>query len=94
MKFGNLIKELREKKDISQRQFAILLDITPTYLSKIERGEFSPPSEDVIKRMAEKLDYDADKLLSYADKVDAELLNIIKSDPHKYGVLLRKMAKK
>lgn len=94
MEFGNLIKKLREDKGYSQRQFALLIDITPTYLSKIERAEFNPPSEEVIKKMAEKLDYDADKLLSYADKVDDDLLKIIKSNPEKYANILRTMAKK
>ena len=48
--FGEKIRILREAKGISQRQLAMQLDITPTYMSKIERGEFQPPSEEVIKK--------------------------------------------
>lgn len=92
--FGDIIKELREEQGISQRQFAIKLNITPTYLSKIERGEFPPPSEEVIKKMADLLNYDINDLLAYADKVDSELLAIIQSSPQKYAGLLRKWAKK
>jgi transcriptional regulator with XRE-family HTH domain len=92
--FGILIKKLREEKDMSQRQFAIKLDITPTYMSKIERGEFAPPSEAVIKNMAQILGYDSDILLSYADKVDSELLSIIKTKPELYAAILRERAKK
>ncbi|MEQ1704782.1 MAG: helix-turn-helix transcriptional regulator [Rickettsiales bacterium] len=92
--FGDIIKVLREEHEISQRQFAMKLDITPTYLSKIERGEFPPPSEEVIKRMAHLLDYDTDELLAYADKVDSELLAIIQSAPQRYAGLLRKWAQK
>lgn len=92
--FGERIKELREKKGISQRQFALALDITPTYMSKIERSEFSPPSEAVVKRMAIMLDVDCDELLSYADKVDSELLSIIKNETTKYAALLRQWSKK
>lgn len=94
MTFGEKVKKLREKKGISQRQFALALDITPTYMSKIERGEFSPPSEEVIKNMAILLDVDSDELLSYANKVDSELLDIIKNEPTKYAALLRQWAKK
>jgi transcriptional regulator with XRE-family HTH domain len=94
MTFGEQIKKLREKKGYSQRQFAIALDITPTYMSKIERGEFSPPSEEVIKNMAELLEEDSDILLSYANKVDSDLLDIIKNEPAKYAALLRQWAKK
>jgi transcriptional regulator with XRE-family HTH domain len=88
--FGEKIKKLREEAGLSQRQFAMLLDITPTYMSKIERGEFAPPSEVVIKKMAKILECDTDTLLSYADKVDQDLLAIIKSEPTKYAALLRK----
>ncbi len=92
--FGDIIKVLREEHEISQRQFAMKLDITPTYLSKIERGEFPPPSEEVIKRMAELLDYNSDELLAHANKVDSELLAIIQNSPQKYAGLLRKWAQK
>ena len=92
--FGEVIKELREQKEYSQRQFAIALDITPTYLSKIERGEFPPPSEEVIKKMSTLLKYDSDLLLAHAEKVDSELLAIIQNSPQKYAGLLRKWAEK
>jgi|CXWL01.1.fsa_nt_gi transcriptional regulator with XRE-family HTH domain len=92
--FGGIIGSMREEKGYSQRQFAIQLDITPTYLSKIERGEFQPPSEEVIKKMAQLLDYNSDLLLAHAKKVDSELLAIIQNSPQKYAGLLRKWAKK
>jgi hypothetical protein len=44
--------------------------------------------------MAKFLNYDSDLLLSLADKVDSELLKIIKGDPEKYCALLRKRVKK
>ena len=91
-RFGDYIKGLREQKGFSQRQFAIQLSITPTYMSKIERGEFPPPSEEVIKAMAKLLNHNSDDLLAYADKVDSELLAIIKQEPQKYAQLLRGMA--
>lgn len=92
--FGERVKELREKQGISQRQFALALDITPTYMSKIERDELQPPSEGVLKRMAGLLHVDSDELLSYAGKVDSELLDIIKGEPTKYAALLRQWSKK
>lgn len=82
MKFGEKIRQLREEIGISQRQLAIEARITATYVSKIERGEFPPPSEKIIKRMAKILKCDSDELLAYADKVDskyiAEMLEEIK----------------
>jgi len=93
-KFGEEIKRLREKIGLSQRQLAFKVDVTPTYMSKIERGEFKAPSETVIKEIARVLNTDKDILLSYADKVDKELLDIIKSNPTQYASLLRERAKK
>ena len=92
--FGEKVKELREKKGISQRQFALALDITPTYMSKIERGEFPPPAEAVIKNMAKMLEVSSNDLLLYADKVDSDLIEIIKRNPDKCEALLRQWAKK
>jgi transcriptional regulator with XRE-family HTH domain len=93
MDFGSLIKNLREGKKFTQGEFARMLEITPTYLSKIERGEFSPPSEVVIKKMAEILEYNSDELLAHADKIDSELEDIIKSNPLYFAGLLRQRGK-
>jgi len=39
MNFGERIKELRESKDLLQRQLAATLEIDTPMFSKIERGE-------------------------------------------------------
>lgn len=92
--FGKKVQKLREKTGMSQRQLAFAVDVTPTYMSKIERGEFAPPSEEVVKKIAFVLNCDADRLLAHADKVDSDLLSIIKSKPEMYAAMLRKRAKK
>jgi len=38
-KFGNKVRELREKKDISQERLAELAGLDRTYISGIERGK-------------------------------------------------------
>ena len=60
MDFGSRIRELRKEKDISLRDFADLIKMDFTYLSKIENGKVEPPSEDKIRSMARELDADAD----------------------------------
>jgi len=42
------------------------IDVSPTYLSKIERDEFPPPAEDRVKAIAKILECDADDLLARA----------------------------
>ena len=93
--FGSRIRELREAKlqedprRFTLRQFAVAVGISPTFLSKVERGEFDPPAADKIIKMAELLGVNADELLALANKVDPELEKIIKEHPQALPDLLR-----
>ena len=87
--FGKLIKSLREDTDFSLRKFAKEIGLSPTYMSRIENGNFDPPSHEKIKKMAEVLDYPADKLLSLANKIDKDLEEIIKKEPDVIPSFLR-----
>lgn len=78
-KFGTRLRELRKKADLSQREVASLVDINYTYLSKIESGEMSPPSEKVIVKLAAVLHADKDELITLAGKVPSDLSQILKS---------------
>ena len=70
MSFGNLIKELRESKELLQRQLAASLEIDTPMFSKIERGERRAKREQVLK-LAELLQTDVNELLTVwlADQV-------------------------
>lgn len=48
MLFGNRIRQLREEKQMLQRQFASALEIDTPMYSKIERGERRAKREQVI----------------------------------------------
>ncbi len=79
-KFGKTIRNLRMVKEIGLREFARQIDITPAYLSNVERGEFKPPSEEVIIKMAKKLEMDSDFLLRIAKKISPDIENSLKQD--------------
>ena len=61
-----------EDPSYSLRQVAERVGIEPSYLSKVERGIGSPPSEETLTRLAVELEEDPDVLLALAGKVSEE----------------------
>ena len=85
-------EELRQNdKRFSLRQVAQRVGIEPAYLSKIERGEMSPPSEDTTVRLAKELGEDPDVLLALAGKVSSDLQEIIRRRPRLFADLIRQL---
>ena len=91
MDFGSRIRELRKEKDISLRDFADLIKMDFTYLSKIENAKVEPPSEDKIRSMARILDVDPEELLVLAGRVSSEQIRKAVETDSRIGVLLRKI---
>jgi transcriptional regulator with XRE-family HTH domain len=90
-KFGAFIRRERERKEIGLREMAKKVGVSPTYLSKVERDEFSPPAEDKVKAIAKIIGCDTDDLLARAGRVSTDITEIIKRRPVQFGALLRKM---
>lgn len=76
--FGETIKDLRENKNLLQRQLAASLDIDTPMYSKIERGERKAKREQVIL-IAELLEVDANNLLKKW-KAD-QILSLLHDEP-------------
>jgi transcriptional regulator with XRE-family HTH domain len=74
MLFAEKIKQLREEKQLLQRQFAAALEIDTPMYSKIERGE-RPVKRKQIALIAQLLQIDANELatLWLADKIIAAI---------------------
>lgn len=87
--FGDFIRAKREAMPCSLRQVANSVSVTPSYLSKVERGLVAPPSERTILGLARVLEEDGDVLLAKAGKVAEDLQGIIMSNPKFYADLLR-----
>ncbi len=90
---GDRIRQLREEKrktdpKFTGRQFSIALEISPTYLSKIETGDM-PAGAELLKRIAALLDTDPDILLALGEKVDPDLNQIIVEKPQAMASFLR-----
>ena len=74
--FGQLIKKLREEHRLPLRKVASVLDIDPSTLSKIERGERSG-NKDMIRKLSELFTTDATDLsvVLLSDKVANDLFS-------------------
>lgn len=68
--FGGFIRRLRQEKGITLRGFAQKAGMSPTYLSKIERGDFKPPGEEKIRNIAKALGQDEDFILALTKRIN------------------------
>jgi HTH-type transcriptional regulator, competence development regulator len=94
--FGSYIRKKREhlkqgNRSFSLRQVAQRIKVEPAYLSKIERGDFQPPSEEKIRMLAKELNEDVDFLLALGGKVSTDLLEVIRKRPRLFADLIRQL---
>lgn len=88
--FGQKIRDHRvHNTHLGLRKLAETIDISATYLSRIENDKESPPSEDIIIRIAQALGMDEDELLSYANKISPDLLKTIREKPDLFPNFIR-----
>jgi HTH-type transcriptional regulator, competence development regulator len=90
MSFGERVRELRRQAKLSQRELASRVDINFTYLSKIESETVSPPSEQVIKKLAQEVASElgdvnetalSDELITLAGKIPSDLARTLSANP-------------
>ncbi|MCK5036614.1 MAG: helix-turn-helix domain-containing protein [Candidatus Sabulitectum sp.] len=88
-KFGQEIRRLREAKGISQRKLGEIVGLASGYVSRIERAEFKPPSEQKIVAMAEVLGANKDYLLSLSGKVSSDVKDAVTDNPETMSEAVR-----
>jgi transcriptional regulator with XRE-family HTH domain len=95
--FGQIIRELRREHRLTQRDLAehvqaLGLKADFTYISKIENDRLEiPPSEPLIRGLAQILETDAEALLDLAGKFDQRALQEVVAEIPEAGVLLRRL---
>jgi transcriptional regulator with XRE-family HTH domain len=89
LKFGAFVRREREAREIGLREMAKRIGVSPTYLSKVERDEFTPPTEDKVRAIARIIERDPDELLALAGRMPSDLADIIKRHPVEMSALLR-----
>jgi transcriptional regulator with XRE-family HTH domain len=93
MKFNWFLRSLRKERKLGLRKVARAVGMSVTYLSKIERGELPPPSEEKLLALADLFNRDPDELLAMAGRLPSDLPRIISKHPQEYAALLRSMRK-
>jgi transcriptional regulator with XRE-family HTH domain len=79
--FGGFLRQERQQQHLTLRKFAELVGVAPSYISNIESSAITPPSEDVICRMAHVLGIREGTLLARAGKLKASTLAWFWSQP-------------
>ena len=82
--FGSIIRSARIAHDISLRELARIVDLSASYLSRVENNTIHGkcgPTEEVCRRLADVLDLDPDELLAAAGRVSKDVEDIIRADP-------------
>ncbi len=67
--FGQRLRELRQKRGVTQQQLSIMTGLSEVYISNMERG-FKVPSLTTILRLAAALECKPTTLISVFDKAD------------------------
>ena len=81
MTFGEHIRTWREERGVGLRRFAKAVGVSPTFVSKMDRGLGPLPGVATIRKMAAFFDRNPDELLALADKVAVDVLSIIIKQP-------------
>lgn len=90
--FGKYIEARRKDKGINLRKFAFLIDeMSPAYLSDIEKGNRYPPDKEKIAKMAEVLELSSQETAELYDlaafdraSVEKEKSSAVSSDLPEY----------
>ena len=89
MSFGTLLKTLRQNKNIGIKTLAPDLNVSYTYLSKIENNK-ATPSKSLIKKIAKYFNYNVDELLLSANKIPEDIRQILQNNPKEAVEFLRR----
>ena len=82
MTFGEAITQARKDRTLSQKQVAAGtlkedgIAISPQYLNDIEHDRRNPPSEYIVRQLADTLDLELDYLLFLAGRFPSDVLEM------------------
>jgi transcriptional regulator with XRE-family HTH domain len=75
--FGDALRQLRERKGVSQKEMAAAIGVSPAYLSALEHGKRGLPNFDFLQRVAGYFNIiwdEAEELFSTAGRSDPRIV--------------------
>ena len=79
--FGKRIRQRRIELEIGLNEMAERIKISGAYLSRLETGKETNPSEDIIVNISHELRMDPNELLSLARKIPSDIAEFIHGTP-------------
>ena len=71
--FAAVVRRRLRERGLGLREFCRLVDVDPSFFSKVLAGKRSPPSEDaVLRRIAQTLELEPCRLIVSAGRIPAE----------------------
>jgi transcriptional regulator with XRE-family HTH domain len=83
--FGTLLRSLREEAGMKQKEVAERVGIDPSVLSRVESGQYPPPSRRIVQELGAALNLSpekSDRLLEIAGHKPESILDIAGIDVH------------
>lgn len=75
MKYYNIIKEKRERKNYTTRELGEKVGVSGSYISMIENNKLTnPPSDEVLKKICIELNFTEEEKNIFYDLIDEEFL--------------------
>lgn len=71
--FGAMLRDLRRRTGLSQRELAQRANLDFSYISKVENGRLPPPAADTIVLLCSILGVSADDLLAATHKLPSDV---------------------
>ena len=95
--FGQAMRDLRERKGVTQRALAEAIGVSPAYLSALEHGRRGRPTFELLQRIAGYFNIiwdEAEELFRLADASDPRVVVDTVGLPPQYTMLANELAKR
>ena len=79
--FGEILRELRRSRGVSQRELAEKVGVDFSYISKVENDRLPPPAADTIVRICDVLGVRPNDLLALTGKMPTDVKEMLSASP-------------